>query len=193
MMSQGSKKMKPLFIIGYMGCGKTTFGQALSRATGKDFIDLDDYIESKVGKTIKQIFELSGEEGFRKIEKSALVDVSGKKDVIIACGGGTPCFYDNIDVINGNGVSVWLDASVDVLYRRLTEEKEKRPLIEKLKGEELKEKIRNQLSQRMPFYSRALIKWDGELLENENEIRENIFSFITSYPGLGFAITNPLL
>ena len=89
--------MQRIIIIGYMGAGKTTVGKALAKALGLDFYDLDWYIESRMHKTVKQIFDEQGEEGFRRIEHNMLHEVAEFEDVIISCGGGTPCFFDNMD------------------------------------------------------------------------------------------------
>lgn len=184
--------MKPLFVVGYMGCGKTTFGEALAKVTGKSFIDLDQYIEKYKEKTVKQIFQENGEDAFRKIE-SDLLRIASEEADIIACGGGTPCFYGNIEYINQTGISVWLDASIEVLLARLKVGNEKRPLLRGLSENEIANKIESQLSERRKFYSKAKIHWNGDRLEDEEMIMENILSFISKYPELGFAITNPLV
>ena len=98
--------MKRIIIIGYMGSGKTTVGHALSQELGLPFYDLDWYIETRMHRTVKQIFDEKGEEGFRKIEHNLLHEVAEFEDVIISCGGGTPCFFDNIDYINRQGETV---------------------------------------------------------------------------------------
>ena len=100
--------MKRIFLIGFMGSGKTTLGKALSRQLGIDFIDLDLYIEARYHKTIREIFAESGEERFRQIEKSLLHEVADFENVIIAAGGGTPCFFDNIDYMNAHGTCIYL-------------------------------------------------------------------------------------
>ncbi len=101
------KEMKRVFLIGYMGAGKTTLGKALSKKSGLTFIDLDWYIEERYHKTIQQIFADHGEEGFREIEKNMLHEVSEFEDVIISTGGGTPCFFDNMDYMNSVGETVF--------------------------------------------------------------------------------------
>ena len=108
--------MTRIIFIGYMGSGKTTVGKALSKELGLPFYDLDWYIESRMHKTVKQLFDSVGEEGFREIERNMLHEVAEFEDVIISCGGGTPCFFDNIDYINQQGDTIYLKASPEVLY-----------------------------------------------------------------------------
>lgn len=170
-----------IFLIGYMASGKTTFGRALAEKTRRPFVDLDDFIEEKHGLSVKDIFARHGEEGFRKMERDALEEISRVSGAIIACGGGTPCFHGNIDLINARGLSVWLDAEVPVIVRRLVEENHKRPLMAGKSPREIEETVRAHLAWREPFYSRAKIRWDSSRLENEEEIRTNIENFLSSH------------
>ena len=173
--------MKPIFLIGYMASGKTTFGDALAKRKNLRFIDLDDYIIEKQGYSINEIFASRGEEGFRKIEKEALLEVAQMEDTVIACGGGTPCFYDNMDLMNDSGLTVWLKASESVLLNRLIEENEKRPLVAGKTPSEILEIIRKHLSIRLPYYKKAEIKWNGDKLENEEQISKTVTDFISHY------------
>lgn len=175
--------MKPIFIIGYMCSGKTTFGSALSRKTGLKFIDLDEYIEQNQGKTIKEIFADQGEKAFREIERVALLEVSSKEDCIIACGGGTPCHFNNMEIINSSGISVFLETSPKTLLARLIEGHDKRPIVANKTEDEIKRIIESQLWMRNPFYRQASIIWDGEKLETEEEIEKNVESFLETFPG----------
>ncbi len=95
--------MKSIIIIGYMGAGKTTVGKALAKELGVMFYDLDWYIESRMRKTVKQIFDEVGEEGFRQIEHNMLHEVAEFENVVVSCGGGTPCFFDNMEYMNQSG------------------------------------------------------------------------------------------
>ena len=103
--------MQRIFLIGYMGVGKTTLGKALADRTGLSFIDLDLFIEGRYRKTIRQIFEAEGEEAFREIERKALHEVAEFEDIILSTGGGTPCFFDNMTYMNSVGTTVYLKAS----------------------------------------------------------------------------------
>ena len=109
--------MQRIFLIGYMGVGKTTLGKALADRTGLSFIDLDLFIEGRYRKTIRQIFEAEGEEAFREIERKALHEVAEFEDIILSTGGGTPCFFDNMTYMNRVGTTVYLKASPEALTR----------------------------------------------------------------------------
>ena len=98
--------MRPIFLVGFMGSGKSTLGKALSKATGLRFIDLDTYIECRYHANVRDIFAEKGESGFRDIEQRMIREVSDFEDVIVACGGGTPCFFNNMEVMNGAGLTV---------------------------------------------------------------------------------------
>ena len=174
-----------IFLIGYMASGKTTFGKALATKLGTPFIDLDDFIENQSGKTISDIFAEGGEEAFRKIENEMLKKaVDSEPDAVIACGGGTPCFNNNMDFLNSNGVTVFLETSIPVLISRLQEENDKRPLVSGKTNEEIRKKVLTQLCDRLPHYMEAKLKWHGDDLENEEQIRENVESFVSSYPSV---------
>ena len=166
--------MKRIFLIGFMGSGKTTLGKALSRQLGIDFIDLDLYIEARYHKTIREIFAESGEERFRQIEKSLLHEVADFENVIIAAGGGTPCFFDNIDYMNAHGTCIYLKATTDELCHRLAIGRATRPLIKGKNDEELRQYIEHTLSQRDPFYSRAALHFDTGTLNTRREIDNTV-------------------
>ncbi len=129
--------MRPIFLIGFMGSGKSTLGRALAEATGLDFIDLDTYIERRFHANIREIFAREGEAGFRELERRMLEEVSQFQDVIIACGGGTPCFFDNIHTMNRSGQTVFLEASHSRLLERLKAGRRRRPLIAAMTDDEL--------------------------------------------------------
>lgn len=171
--------MRPIFIIGYMGSGKTTLGRALGRRLGLQFIDLDIYIESRYMRTISQLFSERGEDGFRRIEKEMLHEVAEMDDVIVACGGGTPCYYDNIDYMNKCGTTVFLSTSEDRLFARLSINRNKRPLVKDLDDESLRIFIRKNLELRMPYYSRATHSFSGESLEDVRQISVSVEEFIS--------------
>lgn len=166
--------MKRIIIIGYMGSGKTTVGHALSQELGLPFYDLDWYIETRMHRTVKQIFDEKGEEGFRKIEHNLLHEVAEFEDVIISCGGGTPCFFDNIDYINRQGETVYLKCTTDVLYKHLKMGKTVRPLLLNKTPDEVKMFIEAQLKQREPFYAKAKHIVDVSLMDNKEKIKTTV-------------------
>ena len=166
--------MKRVILIGYMGAGKTTIGKALSKDMGITFYDLDWYIESRMRKTVAQIFAERGEEGFRKIEYNMLHEVAEFEDVIISCGGGTPCFFDNMDYLNQQGQVVYLKAAPEVLYKHLLMGKIERPLLKGKSPEELIAFIREQLEKREVFYSKAQYTLDVSLMDNYDKIKVTI-------------------
>ena len=118
-----------IILVGYMGAGKTTIGKALADELGMRFYDLDWYIETRMRKTVAQLFAELGEEGFRRIERNMLHEVAEFEGVLISCGGGTPCFFDNMEYINQQGLTLYLKASPDVLYKHLKMGKTVRPLL----------------------------------------------------------------
>ena len=162
--------MKRIILIGYMGSGKTTVGKALSKETGMMFYDLDWYIESRMRKTVSQIFAERGEEGFRQIEYNMLHEVAEFEDVIISCGGGTPCFFDNMDYVNQQGDVVYLKATPETLYKHLMMAKVERPLLKDKSPEELIAYITEHLKERSPFYEKARYSLDVNVLDNYDKI-----------------------
>ena len=166
--------MKRIILIGYMGSGKTTVGKALSKETGMMFYDLDWYIESRMRKTVSQIFAEKGEEAFRKIEYNMLHEVAEFEDVIISCGGGTPCFFDNMDYLNQQGDVVYLKATPETLYKHLLMAKIERPLLKDKTPEELIAYITEHLKERAPFYEKAHYTLDVNVLDNTDKIATSV-------------------
>ncbi len=162
--------MKPVFLIGYMGCGKSTLGRALQRHSGLDFIDLDSYIENRFHASISELFAARGEEGFRRIEAAMLDEVSQLSDVVIACGGGTPCFFNNMDLMNQRGLTVWLTTPLPRLFERLQRNRSRRPILAGKSDEELMDFITAALREREPYYSRAQAQFCATLLEDKSQI-----------------------
>lgn len=173
--------MKPIFLVGYMGSGKTTLGRALGKKLGIEFIDLDIYIEGRYMRTVRNIFEEYGEKKFREIERNMLHEVAEMNDVVVACGGGTPCFFDNMDYMNERGMTVCLHASIDRLAERLGRKRHKRPLIMNLNDEQLRRFIIENLDKRKPFYDKAHHRFCGEELEDTRQISETVENFITTF------------
>lgn len=157
-----------------MGSGKTTVGKALSTDLDMPFYDLDWYIESRMHKTVKQIFDERGEAGFREVERNMLHEVAEFENVIISCGGGTPCFFDNMDYINRQGETVYLKCSPEVLHRHLKMGKTVRPLLLNKTPEEVDSFIREQLELREPHYNRAKHTVDMSLMDNYDKIKITI-------------------
>ena len=157
-----------------MGAGKTTVGKSLSKKLGIPFYDLDWYIESRMRKTVSQIFAERGEEGFRRIEYNMLHEVAEFEDVIISCGGGTPCFFDNMDYLNSMGETVYLKATPEVLYKHLKMVKVERPLLKNKTPEEMQSFIREQLEIREPYYNKAKHTLDVNLLDTYEKIRISV-------------------
>lgn len=163
--------MNRIIIIGYMGAGKTTVGKALSKELGIPFYDLDWYIESRMRKTVAQLFAERGEENFRQIEYNMLHEVAEFEDVIISCGGGTPCFFDNIDYMNEQGETIYLKATPEVLCGHLKMGKTVRPLLLGKTEDELLSYIGQQLSVRENYYNKAKHVLDVSLLDNYEKIK----------------------
>lgn len=169
--------MTRILLIGFMAAGKTTLGKALARDLGLQFIDLDHYIESRYRCTVSQLFAQRGEEAFRQIERNMLHEVAEFEDVIIATGGGTPCFFDNMDYMNAQGTTVFLKASVDVIYTRLTIARVQRPLVAGKSEKELRNYITDMLAQRAPYYTRAHYTFCADRLENNCQVEESVKQF----------------
>lgn len=173
--------MTRILLIGYMGAGKTTLGRALAAKLGLTFIDLDNYIEQRFCKSISQIFAEKGEEGFRDIERRMLHEVAEFEDVIISTGGGTPCFFDNIDFMNSQGTTVYLQVPVERLFIRLSIARKQRPLIKDKSDDELKAFIAEQLAKREPHYSKAQHTFEADKLEDKTQIDSSVKAFCQKF------------
>lgn len=160
-----------------MGSGKSTLGNKLAREMGLTFIDLDKYIEERNCKTVPQLFTELGEPGFREKERKALEEISEFTDVIIATGGGAPCFYDNMELMNRTGITVFLDIHPSVLAERLLKSKTERPLIQGKSRTELIRFIDESLKKRMPFYSKAIIRME-KTQDMAAKLSEKIHNFL---------------
>ena len=166
--------MKRIVLIGYMGSGKTTVGKALAKEIGLPFYDLDWYIETRMRKKVSQIFAERGEEGFRQIERNMLHEVAEFEDVVISCGGGTPCFFDNMEYLNQQAQVVYLRCEPEVLRMHLLMGKGDRPLLKGKTPEELVGYIREQLAYREQFYTKARYTLDVTLMDNYDKIKITI-------------------
>lgn len=166
--------MTRVILIGYMGAGKTTVGKELARQLGVTFYDLDWYIETRMHKRVPEIFAESGEEGFRDIERRMLHEVAEFEDVVVSCGGGTPCFFDNMDYLNEKGDVVYLKASPEVLFKHLKMGKGIRPLLQGKNDEELLTFIGEQLEKREQYYMKATHIVEIPCMEDEDKIQQTV-------------------
>lgn len=157
-----------------MGAGKTTLGKAFARQLGLTFIDLDWYIEERFHRSISDLFRERGEDGFRQLERNMLHEAGEFEDVVISTGGGTPCFFDNMDYMNRQGQTVFLDVSVDVLFRRLRVATQQRPILQGKTDDELRTFIGHALEGRLPLYSQARYRFDGSRLEDRRQIADSV-------------------
>lgn len=156
--------MERVFLIGYMGCGKSTIGRYIAKDMGWRFIDMDDYVEKQIGCSISQFFADKGEDEFRKAEAQALKNLASEHNAIIATGGGAPCHFDNIDVMRAAGLTIYIKVEPEILAARLKDAKNQRPLLAGKSDDELLDFISSQLKNREPFYSKAEMSVDGDRL-----------------------------
>jgi len=138
-----------------MGSGKSIVGRKLSSATGLNFIDLDNYIRKKEDKTINEIFDEEGEDYFRQIELRLLREIIEKDNFVLSCGGGTPCFLDNMTMMNKNGITIYLQMPVGALHSRLLKSPDNRPLLKEISGDKLRNYIAITLKERERYYEMA--------------------------------------
>lgn len=171
----------PIFLIGFMGCGKTTLAKALARTGRRQFIDLDRYIETRFHANISEIFAQRGQDAFRELEHRMLQEVSQFEDVVVACGGGTPCHHGNMELMNSCGTTVWLQASTGKLAQRLKAGRRRRPLIANMTDQELAQYIDSELISRTPFYSQAHHTFCADNLDNAEGIGLSVDQFTSQY------------
>ena len=158
-----------------MGSGKTHWGRLLSEKLGIRFFDLDEQVTEHAGKSIVELFENEGEENFRMIEKEVLhILTESHESFVMACGGGSPCYFNNIEYMNQSGTTVWINTPLEILFDRLVKEKTKRPLIRELSDEQLRNFIGKKFASRKIYYDQASLKVDEEPVLIENLI-EKIF------------------
>ena len=144
-----------IFLLGFMGSGKSSLGRKLAKRLGRTFVDLDDLIEVKTGQSISTIFSEKGEAYFRTIEREVLMGFNPEGEYVVSLGGGAPCSESNIGFIQTVGMSIYLKEPEDVLFGRLRGNKKERPLIANLNDAALKQFISDKLSEREKFYERA--------------------------------------
>lgn len=167
---------KPVFLIGFMGSGKTTLGKKIAAALALPFIDLDHELVKHIGMSIPEYFETYGEDSFRKLENEFLKQ-QGTTNSIISTGGGTPCYYDNMEWIKANGLALYLYHTPKSLWSRLNQsDVNKRPVLKGLTGEELLSFIETKLEEREPYYGQAHLK-----IEQLNTPLEDIVNILKTY------------
>ena len=158
-----------------MGSGKTHWGRVLSEKLGILFFDLDEQVTEHAGKSIPEIFAEQGEEQFRMLEKDVLhIITESHESFVMACGGGSPCYFNNIEYMNQSGTTVWINVPLETLFERLVLEKGKRPLIKNLSDDKLKRFINKKFSDRRIYYEQATVSIDEEPIQLEKLI-EKIF------------------
>jgi shikimate kinase len=144
-----------IFLLGFMGSGKSTLGKQLAKKLEYDYADQDEWIEKKTGMTVSEYFARMGEDSFRLMENKALKELVLIDNIVISTGGGAPCFHDNITFMNKHGVTIYLKLKPEVLQSRLRYSHDSRPLIRGKTDSELLEYIHTKLSEREPYYLKA--------------------------------------
>jgi shikimate kinase len=162
-----------IFLLGFMGSGKTYWGRQLSQKLGIPFFDLDEQIVNSENKSINEIFVTHGEEYFRLLEKDTLHIITESRDsMVMACGGGTPCYFNNIDYMNRSGLTIWLDTPINVLHQRLLRERSKRPLLKDLSDEQVRAVIIKKFSDRKIYYEQASVIIDEDPVQLDKLIQK---------------------
>ncbi|MBN2596680.1 shikimate kinase [Labilibaculum sp.] len=154
-----------IFLIGYMGCGKSRWGKIIAAHYGFHFVDLDTLIEEREKLTIPKIFEKFGESGFRQREHDALKSIFEAENLIVATGGGAPCFNNNMEEMNRLGVTLFIECSPLLLRERITNSDSERPLVKNFSQDELLDYITRHLKFRMPYYEKSQYKMVSGNLE----------------------------
>ncbi|GAA4321027.1 shikimate kinase [Mucilaginibacter gynuensis] len=164
---QVAKGFGRIFFVGFMGCGKTTWGRKLATHLNCHFVDLDHLLEEKAGMGVAEYFSSFGEDAFRQLESDLLKQTEYPADAIISTGGGLPCFFDNMEWMNANGKTAYIKLSPKTLAQRLEGSKTERPVLQGKKGDELVEFITSKLAERESFYEQATHIIDGISLSVE--------------------------
>lgn len=168
-----------IYLIGYMGSGKSTLGQDLASVFGVSWLDLDDEFELRYKVSIPAFFEKYGEIIFRELEHKVLTNISLIPDLVVSTGGGAPCYHDNIKLMNQTGITIYLHALPELLISRIEFSARKRPLFQQMKGEDFFQKITMHLQNRKPFYTQANIT-----IEAKNPDIEDLKKKILDYTSI---------
>ncbi len=157
-----------IFLIGFMGCGKTTVGKTIARKLDFEFVDTDSIIEELFKTNVNEYFRILGEQRFRETERKALDEIINHDNIVVSTGGGLPCYNNNIEVMNNHGLTIYLKMSVSSLHHRLLQSKKKRPLLENMNSAELKSFIEVKLAERETYYNQAKLILPGENFDYQN-------------------------
>jgi shikimate kinase len=155
MMEQPEYSSARIYLVGMMGVGKSTLGKQLARQLHYSFLDLDKAIEAVAGSTITTIFEESGEAGFREAERKVLYNTASRDHIVIATGGGTPCFFDNMEWMNKHGLTIYLRANTAFVLSRIGPVQDKRPLLKGKSPDEMEKFVQHLIETRTPYYNAA--------------------------------------
>ncbi len=162
-----------IYLIGFMGSGKTTVGRVLARRLGFDFLDIDNEVERLAGMSVRGIFKTRGEDFFRELERRVLQQTLDRENTVISTGGGTPCQHGNMEFIKNSGVSIYLMMQLDSILNRLEKSKNPRPLVQGLNREELSSYVESELEKRKEFYNSA-----DYVIKAESVSIDQIISFL---------------
>lgn len=160
--------LSSIFLIGFMGSGKSHWGKIWAEKHQMIFVDLDEEIEKAFGMRVEEIFEKHGEEKFRELERYHLKKHENRKNLMISCGGGTPCFFDNLEWMKKNGEVVYLEANEQYILKRVKDETAQRPLLKEVNESELLFFIQKKLKERKPFYEKANFTLEVESLNEKS-------------------------
>ena len=172
-----------IYLIGYMGSGKSTLGQDLAAALEVSWLDLDDEFEQHYKVSIPSFFEKYGETAFRELEHKVLAGIAKIPDLVVSTGGGSPCYHDNMKLMNLTGITVYLKAMPELLISRIELSARKRPLFQQMQGENFLQKITMHLKSREPYYSQAKITIDAGKT-NVEDLKKNILDYTSTISGV---------
>ena len=170
-----------IFIIGYMGAGKTTLGKRLAERLNYRFYDLDEMIETSTTNTINDYFEKFGESSFRLKEREILLNHLDDQDTVIATGGGTACYFDNMDLMNQKGITIYVDTAIESIMKRLADNVHHRPILNHISQDQVHLFINEHIETRRKFYLQAQIKVDGDNVDLE-ELRNFVLNNKLHHP-----------